>query len=207
MRKLAPSLLLAILFVPSLAAAQLSLGPRTGFAFPLGEVRDGEPLSDHFTGQIPFQIDVGYRITPALTIGGYVSVAPGVASREFKRACDAEGADCTMSGLRYGLQLDYRFIGVSPSPWIGAGIGWERVRLTREVVDGDSMEYQLKGTEFLNLQGGVEWKTGRLFSIGPFAMLSVGRYSRVSLDGETDEIEDETMHGWLQLGVRGRFDL
>jgi len=68
------------------------------------------------------------------------------------------------------------------------------------------LELSLSGFEFLNLQGGLDWKIGGKFSLGPFAMLSIGQYSNAEIDGDEAEI-DEAVHQWFQLGVRGRFDL
>ncbi len=206
MQKVAKFLLLAVLLTPALASAQLSLGPRTGYAFAMGEAGDGEDLADFIKGQIPFQFDIGYRVTPALTIGGYVSAAVGVVGDDFEDVCDEDGVECGAALLRLGLQVDYRFIGGSATPWIGAGIGYEWARLRLDDY-GSRAEVKRHGAELLNLQGGVEWKTGGPFSLGPFAMLSIARYSAVEFDNDGEEIDDKGVHQWLQLGVRGRFDL
>ncbi len=197
---------LVVLLAPTLASAQLSLGPRTGYAIAMGEAAEGEDLADLINGQIPFQFDIGYRVTPAITVGGYVSAAVGVLGENFEDFCDEDGVECGAALLRLGLQVDYRFLGGSATPWIGAGIGYEWLRI-RIDNNGSRSELKLHGAELLNLQGGVEWKLGGPFSLGPFAMLSIARYSAAEIDGDGEDLDDKGLHQWLELGVRGRFDL
>ncbi len=120
--------------------------------------------------------------------------------------------DCSARGYRLGLQVDYAFKTASAMrPWIGAGIGYEWLSISEDT-DGGDVTLSFSGFEFVNLQGGLDWRIGdSKFSIGPFAMLSIGQYSNASIDtplGDDEEgIEDKKMHQWFQIGVRGRFDL
>lgn len=215
MRKFAKFAVLAALFaVPSLASAQLSLGARLGYGFAMGDAAEDTGLSDFVKAQIPVQLDLGYRVSPALTLGGYFSYGIGRVGDglifegvpPLDEACDTDGVDCSMRVYRLGVQLDYRFVGPSTTPWIGAGIGYEWVSFNMDAF-GTEIELGLKGLEYLNLQGGVDWKVADKFSVGPFAMFSIGQYSTGSQDGDDFDIENKAMHQWLQLGVRGRFDL
>lgn len=213
MRKLVKLVALAALLVPAIASAQLSLGARVGYGFAMGKAVDeeGGDLSDGIKAQIPIQIDVGYRIMPELTIGGYFGAGYGIVGDAFSDECDANDIDCSARVLRLGLQLDYAFKNVSPTmtPWVGAGIGYEWATLKGEA-GGEEATTTYKGFEFLNLQGGVDWKVGQ-FSIGPFAMFSIGQYGKVDIEtplgDDSGDIENTAMHEWLQIGVRGRFDL
>jgi len=210
MRKLARIVVLAVLFTPALASAQLSLGARLGYGFAMGELGGGGDVADILKAQIPIQLDLGYRVTPALTLGGYFAYGFGRVGGDFEDVCDLDGVECTGRVYRVGLQLDYAFRGPSATPWLGAGFGYEWTSFTGEGPGGEA-EFSFRGIEFLNLQGGLDWKVGDRFSIGPFALLSVGQFSRYSVDaGDTDEsgeVPDQAFHQWLQLGVRGRFDL
>lgn len=206
MRTLARFAVLAVLFAPTLASAQLSLGARLGYGLAMGEAVENGDLSDGIKAQIPLQLDVGYRLTPAFTLGGYFSAGIGLAGDEFQEICDQDGVDCSLRVYRLGLQAEYAFKGASMSPWIGAGIGYEWAKIKAEA-GSEELEMTFKGFEFLNLQGGVDWKVGSKFLVGPFAMLSIGQYSKGSQDGEDMDIEDKGVHEWLQFGVRGRFDL
>jgi outer membrane protein len=214
MRKLVMAVVLAVLFVPALTSAQVSLGARLGYGLAMGDAAEDVGLSDFVNAQIPIQLDLGYQLTPAFTLGGYFSygfgrVGDGVIFEgvpPLDEACDTDGVDCSMRVYRLGVQLDYRFVGASMAPWIGAGVGYEWVNFKLEV-PGAEAKLGLKGMEFLNLQGGVDWRVGQKFWVGPFAMLSLGQYSKGSEDGEDFDIDDKAMHQWVQFGVRGRFDL
>jgi hypothetical protein len=88
-------------------------------------------------------------------------------------------------------------------PWIGAGLGYEWLRLSssggEEAVNGT-----LSGFEFVNLQGGVDFKPldDTNFGVGPFLAFSLAQYSTAADGGD---IRDKTLHEWLNLGVRGTF--
>lgn len=198
MRKLARLAVLAVLFAPTLASAQLSLGARLAYGLAMGEAAEGGDLADFAKSQIPIQLDVGYRVTPALTIGGYF--AYGFANLGDDLECD----DCSGRVYRLGVQLDYAFKGGSMTPWVGGGIGYEWLKLKDDATDD---EITLSGFEYLNLQGGLDWKVADKFSVGPFALFSIAQYSKASEGGEDFDIDNKAMHQWLQLGIRGRFDL
>jgi len=216
MRKLLPIAFLVSLLAPAAASAQLTLGARVGYAFPTGKVDDGPDadLGDYWKNQIPLQVDVGFKLSPALTLGGYVSYgfssAGDVADAEL---CSLTDVDCSLSIVRLGVQLDYAFETASPSvvPWFGVGTGYEWARIK---ADGPVGEAKLtdKGWEILNLQVGADFKAGPSFAVGPFAQYAFGKYTRIELedeDGNTlgGDVEDTAMHGWFQIGVRGRFGL
>jgi hypothetical protein len=211
MRKLFKLAALAALLVPALASAQLSLGARVGYGIAMGEAVEDGDLSDVIKGQIPIQIDVGYRLTPALTFGGYFGAGYGLLGDAVSDECDEFDLDCSARVLRLGVQLDYAFRNVSPTitPWVGAGIGYEWASVHQEL-DSVEVDTSFDGFEFLNLQGGVDWKVGG-FSVGPFAMLSIGQYGSFDFESpegdESGDIENKGLHQWLQIGLRGRFDL
>lgn len=209
MRTLAKTALLAVLLAPALASAQVSLGARLGYGLPLGQAAEDIDLGDLVKGQIPIQLDLGYRATPALTVGGFFAYGFGFAGDDtlgMGDVCDLDGVDCSTRVYRVGVQVDYRFARPSATPWVGLGVGYEWASLEVEGPGGE-VKLSVKGFELLNLQGGVEWKVARNLSVGPFAMLSIGRYSSAEVDGADEDIDDKAFHEWLQVGVRGRFDL
>jgi len=209
MRTFAKLAALAVLFAPTLASAQLSLGARLGYGFAMGEVMEEGDLGDIVKAQIPLQLDVGYRVTPALTLGGYFAYGFGRIGDDIMGlgdVCDQDGVDCSSRVYRLGVQIDYAFKGPSMTPWVGAGFGYEWAKFKAEA-GAEELEITFKGFEFLNLQGGVDWKVADKLSVGPFAMVSIGQYSTGAIDGDDEDIENKGLHQWLQLGVRGRFDL
>jgi hypothetical protein len=213
MRKLVKIFALAALLAPAVASAQLSLGARVGYAFGMGKVSDTDQgdMSEFISGQIPIQIDVGFRVTPDLTLGGYFGAGYGLLGDAVDQECDDFDLDCSARVLRLGVQVDYAFRTVSPTmtPWIGAGVGYEWASVHQE--DGsDELDSRVDGFEFLNLQGGVDWKVGG-FSVGPFAMLTIAQYANFEQEGLGEnisgDIDEKALHQWLQIGLRGRFDL
>jgi hypothetical protein len=208
MRKLVKMFALAALLAPAVASAQLSLGARVGYGFAMGEAEKDADLSDAVKAQIPVQIDVGYRVTPDLTLGGYFGAGYGLVGDAVDEECDRFDLDCSARVLRLGVQVDYAFRNVSGAmtPWIGAGVGYEWASVHQEP---DDLDTRLDGFEFVNLQGGVDWKVGG-FSVGPFAMLTIGQYANFEQEGLGETITRDTekaLHQWLQVGLRGRFDL
>ncbi|MGC4064078.1 MAG: hypothetical protein QM784_05445 [Polyangiaceae bacterium] len=67
------------------------------------------------------------------------------------------------------------------------------------------------GFEFLNLQGGADFKLSPAFGLGPFVSFSLGQYGTMNQKGpgidSSDSIDNKAFHEWLTLGVRGAFTL
>lgn len=235
--------MLAAVALPTAAHAQFTLGFRLGYAPAMGDAykfkNTGDPtlegtsakMSDGVSWQIPLQLEAAYRITPQIAVGGYVSYgfseggpsfASTFAGQDF---CDLSGSgvsvDCSASDVRLGVQGTFAFTMVSPTfvPWAGVGFGWEWLRSKAEISGGGmsgSFEENLDGFEF-SLQGGGEWKIGRVFALGPFLQYSIGQYSGGEIkmsgfglpseSGKFSDLADKSLHEWLTIGVRGKFDL
>jgi hypothetical protein len=198
----------AVLAVPLASNAQVSLGLRLGYGVPMGEAQKNADLSDGVKGQIPFQLDAMYHLTPNVSAGAYFSYGFAQVGDEFDEVCDATGVDCSASDMRLGAQAAFTFAQPTAklAPWLGAGLGWEWGKLGGEVggVDG-SITYS--GLE-ASLQGGADYRLSPKLAVGPFVNLGFGRYSDVSTDGPFGgDIEEESVHEWLQFGFRGTFDL
>jgi hypothetical protein len=210
--------IVAAVVLPTASQAQFTLGLRLGYAPAMGDVYevDGEAsaLSDGVKSQIPIQIDAGYKLTPALTLGAYFSYGFGQLGSDLSDVCDEFDLDCSARSVRLGVQALYAFKSVSPQwvPWAGAGFGYEWASVTLEG-GGAKMEQGFSGFEFLNLQAGVDYAISPKFAIGPYAMFSIAQYSSgtLSMTGEEDvevfDTADTAMHQWLHFGVRGQFDL
>ncbi|HEY6097871.1 MAG TPA: hypothetical protein VIW03_00480 [Anaeromyxobacter sp.] len=187
--------------LPAAARADWLLGARTGFALPLGESDANASMSDLVKGQVPLQVEVAYRFRQ-LTLGGYFSYGFGALGGPAKTLCEP-GKPCSSTSLRLGGELDWSFSRPLRrwEPWIGAGIGYESITLRR------TTSLTVSGSEFLILQGGVDWRLGAAGSIGPFASFSFGTYTNFDGDAGSGPIMDRRTHEWLTVGVRGRFDL
>jgi outer membrane protein W len=197
-----------------------ALGVRAGFGLPLGnavgEDEDGgeaQPLSDTVSAVIPLQLDLGYFINSNLYVGGSFQYGYGILNDE-EGVCDTDGVSCNVSQMRFGLNLAYHFAPAAKmNPWVGVGVGYETLTLGASAEE-DGVEAEItstaKGFEFINAQGGLDFRLSDTISVGPFVTFTVAQYSstssRVELDGESEEdsadIENTAIHSWLYGGVK-----
>lgn len=205
MRKLLMIGAMAIgLALPTASRAQFTLGARVGYAPAMGDYAKDSPLKDGVKSQIPIQVDGLYKFTPQFAAGLYFSYGIGQLSSAASDECDLNGVDCSASTMRLGVQGTYSLTNVSPTfvPWLGAGLGFEW--LTQKAsFGGVSASADTTGFEFLNLQGGADYKVSDAFALGPYVLFSMGQYS--SFEGTS--IPDKGVHEWLHFGIRGKFDL
>jgi len=181
-------------------------GVRLGYGKAMGDAVEGTPLGDVFGGSVPIWIELGRNLRPDLFVGGYFQYGLGQIS---STACPA-GLSCGGRSLRLGAEVIYRVSAGEPLvPWLGAGMGYEWASLEVSDGQGGRASTSLSGLELLNLQAGGDWRVSPRLSAGPFAMLSFGRYGTVSNGDASREVASSqaTFHSWLQLGIRGSFDL
>ena len=207
------------------SAGGFELGGRLGYGIPLGEIRDDVDLSDGISGMVPLQLDLGYRVSPAFSIGGYVMYGVGFAGDDVARGCDSVdglpgvSASCSARDVRLGVQAQFHFLPKKKlDPWIGVGLGYEWLTLESDV-SGAGMQRDTtstgKGVEFIDLQGGLDFKVASGLALGPFLSFSIGQYSsfKVSCSGNacngftsaSGDIDEKSAHQWFMLGVRGTF--
>lgn len=206
-------------------AGGFELGARLGYGIPMGKGVD-EPdgaMSTGIKGMIPLQLDLGYRVIPSLTVGGYVMYGFGLIGDDSQAFCDrleASGTDasCHTSDVRVGAQVHYH---IAPrqqtDPWIGAGLGYEWLSFGLDASSGGSsleISSTVKGFEFVNLQGGVDFRAAKGLGIGPFLSFTLAQFDSRSSSCSgacTDitfmngDIPNKALHQWLLLGVRGSF--
>lgn len=196
-------LLVAALLLPTAAAAGPTLALRAGYAAGIGDASKDVPIADVAKGQVPLQLDALWRFTDRFAGGLYFSYGFGLLGGGVADRCDALGADCSVATLRLGVQGTYQLAPVAGRflPWVGGGIGYEWVRQSVSTGTFDSSQ-SVSGWEFLSVQGGADVKVGAKLFVGPYALLSWGRYS--SVDGNA--VSAKAWHEWLHLGVRGKLD-
>ena len=175
----------------------LTLGARAGYGIPLGDAMSGVSLGDLVSGQVPLQLEAGWRLDPSWRLGlyaryGFASIAGA--------SCPA-GASCSGQNLGLGAEAVYAFGADRIRPWVGAGLGveWQTAKVAGN-------ELRLFGLELLNLQAGVDFRPSAPVGIGPFASFSLGQYLTAASGGVRRDLTT-AMHQWVQLGVRGAFDL
>jgi outer membrane protein W len=203
---------------------KFQIGLRTGYALPLGNIYSAgtagpfrfladEPMSNAFSGQIPIWLDAGYMVTPDILLGIYAQY--GFVSTKTRDAAStgtgcAVGASCSAHDIRFGVQGQYHLgSGQAVDPWLGLGIGYETLGLT-ETNAGVTTNGSLSGFEFVNLQGGADFKLADAFALGPFVSFSLGQYSTLhtEIQGIGLDIDvPKALHEWLTFGVKGTFGL
>lgn len=204
MRKIiAVAALLVATLVPSAASAQFFVGARLGYGMPWGEIWDGADLKDGVKSQIPIQLDAGLKLGQALALGAYASYGFAQISDDEKDFCDAFNIDCSASTVRVGVQANLHAANSETTEfWGGVTLGYTRLTLTE-----DNDDLALTGFEG-GLQGGFDFLASPNVRVGPFASLTVGRFTKWddgTNDGDIEDFADTTFHGWFQIGIRGMF--
>jgi hypothetical protein len=194
----------------------LVLGVRTGFGLPFGKL-DGEDqnsvLTDAVSGKLPLWVDFGFRVNPNFQIGAYFQYSFAFLNEDKTFSdCKQSGVSCSGSDLIVGLGVQYHFSPEGTDPWIGLGLGYERLAFT---LSGGNQEITIatSGINFLDLSGGFDFKVAPTFGVGPFVSISAGQYSSNSVDAPASanltvmDPQKKALHEWVVLGVRGVFNL
>jgi outer membrane autotransporter protein len=225
-KRIAVVAVLGVLVAPAAGAdsqSGLSLGLRAAYGVPLGTAGDGSRLNQLTSGAVPVQLDVGWRFDEHWLAGGYFSWGPAMTARSAKRDLAAQGAT-EIDGhavQRIGVQGIYTALpNARLAPWVGLGLGYEwtryaQARLETSTGSADA-EIGMGGFE-ASLQAGADYRLSARWTVGPFASLSFGQYREHVADVDvrtgtvrdpgTTKVSDKGIHEWLQLGVRGTFDL
>jgi hypothetical protein len=212
------------------AERRFQLAFRTGFGIPLGsyakvlelggfrQMRVNQ-LADDTYGAIPLWLDVGYRLTPHVTVGAYgmfgVVLPKRADDNDLLGGGCPEGVDCSAYGARFGVQASYAFLPRgSANPWLGIGLGYEWIT---SHIQGEPLGFRIDsqtsygGFELLQLQGGVDFRLTERFAAGPYVSASALTYQSCSaeLDGAEApcEIARAAWHGWLVFGARVSVEL
>jgi hypothetical protein len=176
-------------------ATAVEVGLRAGYSIPMGDVADKSSFSDTgLSGVIPIQAEVGYKINPNLLVGGYFSYGIGMANSD-------KCKDCSFSQLRFGAQVHYYFLPTGQfDPWLGAGIGYE-------ILKESQAEVSAKGLEYINLQGGADYRVNGNVGLGPVLQFGIGSYGSASVKGNDVPNFKSATHEFLTIGVRGIYDI
>lgn len=179
----------------------LTLGVRAGLGFAFGKI-DGSTtvgIADVIPTVFPLWLEVGYRFDRHWSMNAFFQYGPATTDR-----CPP-GYDCPASDQRLGATAIYRFDQSSFTPWMGIGAGYEW--LNYEYLNVDSQVQVKAGGLELNLQIGGDFHVTPGIGIGPYLCFSLSQFSGITVSGVPHEVIDKTAHGWIQIGVKGTFDL
>jgi hypothetical protein len=183
-----------------LSPLYLSFG--LGGAFLSGEAERDVDIDRVFGSQFALSFEGGVRLNPHLAIGLYVDGGVGDPGREVRDQCNAAALDCTASTGRVGLLLRATLQPASPvTPWISIGTGYESSTVAVEGGGSDDLTYS--GWEIARLQGGVDFRSGRVVGVGLYAGARLGRYGKVEdLNGTVHLGPDRELHTTVEGGIR-----
>ena len=195
----------------------LELGVRTGYSIPIGNAvgssggGSSSSLSDLYNGVVPIWIDAGYRFNPHWYVGAFFQYGIGLVNKGSSGLNCGSGVSCSGSDMQLGLDVHYHFTPrMAFDPWIGLGTGYEIAGVSASQ-GGQSLSGSLSGFEFINVQGGVDFKPSRDFGIGPFVMFALDEYGSCSSSGTglsgSCTITNTALHEWFTIGARGVFDI
>jgi hypothetical protein len=230
-----PLALLAFLAFPAVAAAQydpgqapprgapdgyyqaqrlppvgLSLSARLGYGAPTGRISDeGDgALHDLIDNKVPIWLELGYRFSPVLRGGIFFEYAPANVASDF---CPTEFGNCDATDYRLGLDLQFHLAPFRPiDPWVGFGFGYEWLNAEAySSAANDVVRFRYSGWELPLLEAGIDVAVLPGMTVGPYVSYSMGRYTDVwdSFSDTTSNISSQAYHGWLEVGVKGTFNL
>jgi len=192
--------------------------PMTAISLPFGDASGGrgDRLSARYGWQwVPLELGMGAKVSDEIYVGAYFNVgvgAEGSDSRTEKR-CEAgndvsDDVSCSAASVRVGIEARYTFTPAdSFSGWVGYGIGFTSA--TQSISDAGrySESNTAQGLEAARLSGGLDFRFKRGFGMGPYALVSLGRYTHQRTEirdvaVSSGDIPDPAFHAWVSLGLR-----
>jgi hypothetical protein len=185
----------------------VALAFQTGYSLPSGKLTDSDTMGDWFGGQVPIWVELGFRVTPQLFIGGYGALGFGEVGGAMDTACSAKSLDCSSRSLRAGFAVRYRYFATETiHPWLGYAAGYES---NSAVISAGSAEgvFNFTGWELAHLSAGIDVSDGELFGVGPVVDYGIGQYNHVSYEetgrpSADNEIAQTATHQWVTFGLR-----
>ena len=184
------------------------LAVRTGVAIPFGKLEDakGGGMSDTFSPQVPFVLDIGGKPIPNLFIGAYLGLAFGGAGGNFADACERAKATCVGVGVRFGIEAQWHFLpDAKLDPWVGYGIGYAGEGASGQA-NGVTTSLTVAGPEYGHFSGGLDFRLNKTLGIGPMVDFGIGKYTRAKTEAlgvaREGDIGNTALHERLTLGVR-----
>jgi hypothetical protein len=190
----------------------LRLGAGVPFGNATGEAGDSQRT--RYSTQAAFEIALGGKPSAHVYLGAYAGVwGGGEGSDEYTGGLCADGGntnvDCSSASARLGAEVQYHFLpSESVNPWIGYGLAyewaWESIN---DHVAYRTEDSNVQGFQFGRIQGGIDFRLGKVLAIGPYLCVELGTYTRASteIDGtqvHSGGIERKAVHGWFGSGAR-----
>ena len=188
----------------------IEVGARVGYGRALGSRVAGSPLEDTWDGAWPLALDVGYRLTPHLYLGGTLTYMPLQLDKSAPRVQHAvrrRSGDCSGSAVRLAFDAQWLVARSWYATWIAGGFGVERMRIDYRsgCFDGPFSTVEpawnsvtSKSASACALQPGLV--------IGPFVQYDAGMFLASTTSGSCrsvgSDIPDKAVHGTVLWGLR-----
>src|SRR5262249_20903567 len=150
-----------------------------GYAQGVGNVADNGPSVQDISGPgANFQLSLGARVIPNLSVGAYGSFAV-YGNSDLNESYDVRGATA-------GVVADWPFRPHrSLDPWLGLASGWRGEWFFPESGEDTS----LQGWEIARLQGGLDYRCTPELAAGPLLSVSLNEFFQQS-GPRSDGFED-----------------
>jgi len=197
---------------------QMHFVPLTAVLFPFGDATAGrgDSLNSRYGWQwMPLELGLGAKLIDSLYLGGYLNVGVGWEGSDLRTEAHCEAGNdavddvsCSAVSTRLGLELRYSFTPAeSMNGWIGYGIGMTTGSQTISDAGRYSETSTAQGIELARLTGGLDFRASRGFGLGPFALVSLGRYThqKTEINGvvtSSGSIDNPALHAWVSVGLR-----
>ena len=206
---------------PEASGPGFEIGARVGYGFSAGRL--GAPpngtdndVGDFVSGQWPLWLDAGWRFTSDFYFGGLFQYGFGTVNDDQQNVCRNANVNCSASDVRLGVMGRYQLpLIMQAAPWVGLGVGyeWGSFSLQQSVLGNTSTDSSWSGFEFVNLQGGADFRIAQKVALGPFISFSLGQFqstSTTTTNGNTSttterDLTDKSLHEWFLVGARVAF--
>jgi hypothetical protein len=177
--------------------------------FPMGSIRGNVPLANTASRVLRLEGGPELMIASRVVVGLNVAIGALTIGDALDASCQADDASCAGITVNLGVHLDLLLkpAGGSATPWIGIETGYEVLALSKS--DGDSNAHIYVGNQ-LEIRAGVDFRFRKQGGWGPFIAYQLGTYtSEDATDNSTSgegsmTLADQSRHGWLIIGMRGR---
>jgi hypothetical protein len=192
--------------------------PLTALALPFGAATGGrrDALSGRYGWHwVPLDLGLGAKIVEELYLGAYFSLGVGYEGKDShtKARCEAgedvsDDVSCSSVSVHVGVEARYGFSpGEAMNGWIGYGFGVTTGSQSISDAGRYSETTTVSGLDVARLSGGLDFRFKRGFGMGPYGVVSVGRYLHTRTEIREDvafsgDIADKAFHAWLSLGLR-----
>lgn len=180
-------------------AVEIAVGG--GYMQGVGDIADGmSSLQDLSKSGGGAELQVGWRLTPHITLGGYATLAGYDTGKSVAATTD------TVVGATLGMKADYHFLPANRiDPWISVGQGWRGLWMGN---DKETEQY-LTGFDVARLQLGVDYRIAPSIALSPYvgasATVFVGKGTE--MEDSYDELDDKKLNFSFTGGMMGRFDI